>query len=128
MGNKPIGGFFELELPASGKPYHSKALALSTGRACIRLMLQNLFISKCYVPYYACETLYDPFRAENISFEFYEINELLEPRELPVLKENEYILYINYFGIKFSAIDHLIEKYGNKLLIDNTHFFFHKGY
>jgi hypothetical protein len=128
MPNHPIGGFFELELSSYGESYHSEAIALSTGRGCIRLMIQNLSISKCYLPFYACDAVYDPFLAENIDFEYYQIDERLEPKNLPDLKENEYFFYINYFGIKSDAVALLIKKYGEKLLLDNTHAFFKKAY
>jgi hypothetical protein len=125
---KVIGGFFELELPTSSLSYHTSAIALSTGRACLRLMIKNLKITKCYVPFYTCDALYDPFRLENVELEYYGLNEDLEPAWLPDLNQGEYFLYINYFGIKSSAVEKLIEHYSDSVLIDNTHLFFHKGY
>lgn len=128
MNAKPIGGFFELELPNSGTSYHPDALALSTGRACIRLILQQLNVSKCYLPFYTCDAVCHPFLLEGVPVEFYRIDHRMDPMDLPVLQENEYFLYINFFGLKSSTIERLIEKYGSRLLIDNTHLFFHKGY
>src|SRR5215207_9768310 len=111
---KPIGGFFELELPAFVSTYHPDAIALSTGRACLRLMIQHLAISKCYVPYYTCEAVYHPFQYENIPFEYYEINGSMDPKSYPSLGEGEYFLYINYFGVKSATVEELIKRYGDK--------------
>lgn len=125
---KPIGGFFELELPVGNEMYHSKAIALSTGRACLRLMLQNMDIRKCYVPFYTCDALYDPFLLEKIEIETYGLTNQLEPEFLPELNENEFFLYINYFGIKSKTVEELLNRYGKNLIVDNTHLFFHQGY
>ena len=125
---KPIGGFFELELPGTYYSYHPDSIALSTGRACLRLMLKNLKISKCYVPFYTCNAVLDPFIQELIPVEEYRIDNQFNPVNLPVLKKDEYIIYINYFGIKSKTADWLIAHYQDKVIIDNTHSFFHKGY
>ncbi len=125
---KSIGGFFELELPKGGSPYHANAIALSTGRACLRLMLHNMSIRKCYVPYYTCDAVFHPFEAESVEMEEYGINTQFDPIYLPKLKDGEYFLYINYFGTKSQTVERLLSLYGDRLIIDNTHLFFHQGY
>lgn len=125
---KPIGGFFELELPEAEKSYHPKAIALSTGRACLRLMLRNVYIKKCYVPFYTCDALFHPFQLENVPIKTYRLNAQLEPEDFPDLEEGEYFLYINYFGVRSQTVERLLQKYGERLIIDNTHLFFHCGY
>lgn len=123
---KIIGGFYESLLPEESFEYHSKAVALSNGRACIRLMLQNLNIKKCYVPNYTCDAVYHPFDLENVNYELYTIDECMEPVEQFELREGEYFYYINYFGVKGRTVRRLQEIYGDKLIIDNTHDFFKK--
>ncbi len=125
---KPIGGFLEFELPQIGQSFHPEAVALSTGRGGIRFMLQHLDLKKCYVPFYSCDSVLSSFRAEGIEIAFYEIDKQLNPKELPVLEEDSYFLYINFFGIKGQTVDRLQRQYGDKLLIDNVHLFFAKGY
>lgn len=125
---KPIGGFLEFELPQIGESFHPEAVALSTGRGGIRFMLQHLGLKRCYIPFYACDSVLSPFRAEGIEVVFYEIDEQLEPKELPLLAEDDYFLYINFFGIKEQTVVRLEAHYGDKLLIDNVHLFFAKGY
>lgn len=123
---KHIGGFFEFDV-GDRPSYHPDAIKLSTGRACIRLILQNLNVKKCYVPYYSCDALYEPFHEENIDIEYYEIDDQLDPVFNPELKPNEYYVYINYFGIKTKKAGQLRKKYNNKLILDNTHAFFEKS-
>jgi hypothetical protein len=125
---KPIGGFIPLELPHLGAPYHDRAIGLSTGRACVRLMLQLLRPRLCYLPFYTCDSLVEPFEVQGIPYKFYEIDAELSPEYFPTLAEGEYFLYINYYGVKTSVLNELRERYGERLLIDNTHAFFEKGY
>ncbi len=125
---KSIGGFYELELPQSPIAYHADAIALSTGRACLRLMIRHLDIRKCYVPYYTCDAVFHPFVLEAVPMEEYSIDGQFEPQELPALGDGEYFLYINYFGVKSDTVAMLLERYGERLIVDNTHLFFHKGY
>lgn len=125
---KPIGGFLEFELPQIGQPFHSEAIALSTGRGGIRFILQHLAIQKCYVPFYSCDSVLAPFETEGVEIVFYEIDDQLEPKMLPPLEEGAYFLYINFFGIKQQTIDRLLQHYHDRLIIDNVHLFFAKGY
>lgn len=127
--DRPIGGFFELELSREMcGGYHPKAVALSTGRACIALLLKEIQPKKFYLPYYCCDALFEPFDNLNIDYEFYGIDENFSLTNLPDLEENEYILYVNYFGIKTDEVNKLITKYKQNIIIDDTHNFFHRGY
>lgn len=123
---KAIGGFYELLLPHDSIKYHEGALALSNGRACIRTIITQLGIKKCYLPNYTCDAVYEPFELEGVEYELYSIDENMEPVSLPVLGENEYFYYINYYGIKGLSVERLYGVYGDKLIIDNTHDFFKK--
>ncbi|MBL8122097.1 hypothetical protein JNM87_05095 [Candidatus Saccharibacteria bacterium] len=121
---KAIGGFYELLLPRQSIEYHKDAIALSSGRACIRTVIKRLKIKKCYLPNYTCDAIYDPFDLEGVDYDLYAINESLEPVDFPELAEGEYFYYINYFGVKSAMVERLYDLYGDRLLIDNTHDFF----
>lgn len=125
---KPIGGFFELELSKGNSVYHDNALKLSTGRACFNYILKNTKPTKVYLPFYCCNALYEPLTINNIDYEFYGIDNNLELVELPVLKPDELIVYCDFFGIKTQYTNSLFNIFGKRLVIDNTHSFFHKGY
>lgn len=125
---KPIGGFFELELNKGSSVYHDNALKLSTGRACFNYILKNTKPTKVYLPFYCCNALYEPLVINNIDYEFYGIDHNLEISEIPDLRANELIVYCDFFGIKTNYTNSLLKIFGEKLVIDNTHSFFHKGY
>lgn len=123
---KPIGGFFESLLPENSFSYHDDALALTNGRACIALILEQQKVGKCYIPNYTCDAVYDPFNIRNIPFELYNIDKNMDPVDLPKLGPDEYYYYINYFGVKNDTVNRLYDIYGDRLIIDNTHDFFKK--
>lgn len=125
---KSIGGFFELEIARGKSLYHSDALGLTTGRACLNFILFKKRPNKVYIPYYCCDALFEPMIRNGIEYEFYSIDENLEICVLPELNDDEIIVYTDFFGIKSGYIDHLIEVYGNQLVLDNTHSFFKKDY
>ena len=60
--------------------------------------------------------------------EIYSVNDQFEIVEMPTPADDEYILYINYFGIKNRYLETLKTIYGEKLIIDDTHDFFQRGH
>lgn len=126
---KPIGGFFDIEIrsPASGG-LHRGSVALSTGRACLALALEELRPTACYVPYYCCNSLLEPIEAANIKVAFYGIDEELEPEVLPNPGSGELLIYTNFFGLKNHSAQVLSSTFKRQVLIDNTHSFFNRGY
>lgn len=120
---EPIGGYFSIELPQYGL-YHSNAQALNTGRNCLEYILRVRKYKRVYIPFFTCSVVLEPFQKLGIPYEFYHINELLEIAEGIVLKENEGLLYNNYFGLKQGYTSQLAERYKTKLIVDDTQAFF----
>ena len=58
----------------------------------------------------------------NINYEFYHINEMLEP-EIKQINNDSALLYTNYFGIKVEFIQSIIKKNKN-IIIDNSQAFY----
>lgn len=125
---KNIGGFFELEIANGNSLYHDNAIKLSTGRACLNYVLNSKIPNKVYLPFYCCDALIEPLFLNNISYEFYQIDENLEIKTPPQVDENDLIIVCDFFGVKSNYINSLIEVYDNQLIIDNTHSFFIKEY
>ncbi|RCJ36074.1 hypothetical protein A6769_17340 [Nostoc punctiforme NIES-2108] len=121
---KPIGGFFELEIQNKDCSYHSNAIALSNGRACLNLILKHIEAQRIWIPFYTCNALLKPIQTNQTPYNFYSININLEPTEDVKLKKNEYLIYINYFGLKGKFIEALINRYNDQVIIDNTQAFF----
>ena len=102
-----IGEFLELELfGQSASNYHAGTLALSNARACVSHVIRRTQMQRVWLPYYTCDALLEPFRTAGVSCWFYGLTELLEPLNLPEPSVNEYLVYINYFGLKNVFIIH----------------------
>ena len=119
---KAIGGYFELadkdcecgQMPVDG-------IALNTCRNAMEyIILQLLDVKRIFVPYYTCEAVIEPLKRLPIAYEFYHINEQLEIAEEIELKNGDYLIANNYFGIKDAYIEKLAKKYGDKLIVDNA--------
>ena len=123
---RTIGGYFGLEIN-SGNHYYEDAIKLNKGRDCLEYVIKAKQYKKIYIPYYTCEVILDPIKACNISYEFYSINEFLEPVQKYELGCNEAFLYTNYFGIKDDAVEKLANIYRSQLIIDNSQAFFSKA-
>jgi hypothetical protein len=124
---KPIGGYFELELNQGKEHYHNTPLALKSGRSSLYYILTLLKPELVYVPYYTCDALLEPFGLAGIRYEFYSINDSLEPEILPDLKPGELFLYVNYLDLKRETVARLSALYKDKLIVDCTQAFFMKG-
>ena len=122
---KAIGGYFELELPLK-EEFHKDALRLNSGKNCLEYILRARQYKKVYIPYYTCDVVLRPFEKLHIPFEFYHINIHLELAQEINLKEDEALLYTNYFGLKQTYVESLANKYGSQLIVDNTQAFFAK--
>ncbi len=118
-----IGGYFELEL-RKGEHYHKEAIKLNTARNCFEYILRARKYTKVYIPYYTCEVMLEPLHKCNVAYEFYHINDLLEPTGEYKLNNKEAFLYTNYFGLKQCAVERLAKYYGKQLIVDNAQAFF----
>lgn len=121
--NEAIGGYFELEL-RKGEHYHATALRLNTARNCLEYVLLQRGYKHVYLPDYTCEVLLEPMAKLNVAYDFYPVDERLEPAMLPELKQDGAILYTNYFGLKEDCVRRMMEQYGERLIVDNAQAFF----
>jgi len=122
---KPIGGYFELEIP-HGEEYHKSALHLNTGRNCLEYILRVRGYKKVYVPYYTCEVVLEPMKKLCIDYEFYHVGINMEIRDKFMVKADEALLYTNYYGLKQRYVEQLAEEVGARLIVDNAQAFYAK--
>jgi hypothetical protein len=126
MIDKSIGGYFELELNNLNSVFHEKAIGLNTGRNAMEYILKVKAIQKIYIPYFTCDVLLEPLRKLKIPYEFYFINEQLEPIfDFSVLEDKDGFLYTNYFGLKNFYISQL-SQVCEQLIVDNAQAFYSK--
>lgn len=119
----PIGGYFELELPRFPE-YHSEAIALNSGRFCLEYILRCKHYNKVYVPYFTCDSAVEPIAKLGISYEFYHIDKEYHIVNDVILKNDEALLYTNYWGLQDDYCMKLASKYRTQLILDYTQAFF----
>ncbi|MEM8520383.1 hypothetical protein [Flavobacterium sp. PL12] len=120
-----IGGYFELELNQNSI-YHTDAIALNTGRNALEYILKANQYKKIYLPYFTCDVLLQPIEKLKLEYEFYFINEQLEPIfDYQKINIESCFLYTNYFGLKDKFITSLAQVCKN-LVIDNAQSFYSK--
>lgn len=120
---KAIGGYFELELKKLTH-YHEDAVKINSARNCLEIILILRKWRRLYIPFYTCEAILQPIERQNVKYEFYSIDERLDPSYFPRLKKDEAFLYTNYFGLKQDTIVFLKEHYGEQLIVDNAQAFY----
>ena len=125
--NEAIGGYFSLEL-SQREEYHKDAIKLNTGRNCLEYILRSRKYKKVYIPYYTCEVILEPFKKTSTEYEYYHVNFELELLNDISLGENEALLYTNYYGLKQAYVEHLVNRYGCQLIVDNTQAFYAKPF
>lgn len=125
---RAIGGYFELETCSGSSGFHPDAISLNTGRNALEYVLKARKIKKMYLPYFTCEVLLEPLEKLKIPFEFYFINEQLEPIfDFSILENEDGFLYTNYFGLKENYIKK-ISLLCKQLIVDNAQAFYSKPY
>lgn len=121
-----IGGYFSLELN-EGVEYHHDALRLNAGRYALEYILKSRKYTKVYLPYYICDSVLQPFRRMGVGYEFYHINEKLEPTIELHPNDDEAVLFVNYFGLLNRTLDTLCHTYRNTILDYTQAFYSEKG-
>lgn len=122
MIQKEIGGFFELELPHKDE-YHTHVIRLNKARSALHYLLKTSRTKKIYLPHYMCHCILEPILALHINYEFYNIDEKFNPIFHQTVGEDEYFLYINYFGLCTENVKNVINNIKN-VIVDNTQAFF----
>ena len=119
---KTIGGYIPLEL-SKGEVYYPNLIALNTGRNALEYILRIRKYTAIYLPYFTCEVLLEPLKKLNIPYQFYHIDEDLDPVIDFEIGERSCFLYTNYFGIKTNTVKRLANEIKN-LIVDNAQAFF----
>ncbi|MEJ6981351.1 hypothetical protein WG906_12865 [Pedobacter sp. P351] len=118
----PIGGYIELQLPTKNE-YYPSLKKLNTGRNSLEYILKVKGYTRIYLPYFTCEVLLEPIKKLKIDFEFYHIDNNLDPVIDFEIGSNECFVYNNYFGLKQQTVT-MLSKVIPNLIVDNSQAFF----
>ncbi len=121
---RPIGGYFELELPMYDNMPNSHAVKVNSGRHALEYILRVIGVGNIrhlYVPRYTCDVVLEPIRRLGIfNYSLYDVDDNLEVRDMPDLSTGDYIIINNYFGIKDAYIRRISRELKEHVIIDNS--------
>jgi len=121
-----IGSFIELDLRNTGEYFVSDQIArLNSGRAGIFYSLQLLGVSKLYIPYYQCPSVFSFLEKKGVEVVRYYLDSSLMP-QINTNEKDTAVLIVNYFGLFDSEKLIEIAAKFNNAIIDNSQAFYTK--
>ncbi len=122
---KAIGGYFELELPESTGHFYSQALKFQSARAAFYALLEIGKPQRVWMPKYICDSMLLPLQVLKIEIVFYDLTEQLSVCDSVQLSENDWLFYVNYFGICSEQETQLLKRFNpNQLILDHSQAFY----
>ena len=128
--NNAIGGYFQLELQLEKKDKYPQALKFQSARAAFYALLQQMpNIRRVYLPSYICDSMLAPVHATGKYLEFYEINEGFHIQERVSLRNDDILVYVDYFGVCCANVQKILEEYPpEQVVIDCSQAFYSGPY
>ncbi|MBN3752835.1 hypothetical protein G3N95_07760 [Paraburkholderia sp. Tr-20389] len=125
MNSDAIGGYLELELPPGNGEHYPDALRFQSARAAFLALLMAGRPERIWMPWYNCETMLEPPAMAGIPVQRYRIDASFDIAEDIVLGENDWLLYVNYFGVCDAQVDRVLSRFPRtQIVIDNSQAFF----
>lgn len=122
---KAIGGYFELELPLQQYRLYSKAISFQSARAAFYALLVEGRPNRVWMPRYICDSMLAPLRATETELVFYNIDQALGVSDDVKIKDGDWLLYANYFGVCAAQEDRLLERFSSsQIIFDHSQAFF----
>ena len=120
--HKEIGGYLELER-FTGPMLHEKALALSSGRACLSYLIEQRKIRKIALPDFNCDIVEAVCRTHEVRIRFYPVGADLRPKTLQT-EEDEWLYLVNFYGQLSPDEQQRIAARVPRLIVDNAQAYF----
>ena len=117
---RAIGGYFERD-DGGGAFSLPDGVLLNSGRNALRHIVRMIGITHIHIPYYICPVVVEALVAEGCEVERYALSDdMLPDRAFP---REDYVLYVNYFGVCGRNVDWLAAQYPN-LIVDCAQAYF----
>lgn len=122
---RPIGGYFELELPDNHSLPYSGSIRFQSARAAFLSLLRAVRPQRVWIPKYICNAMICPLSQENIECIWYDLNDQLDVDDNVKTYPGDWLLYVNYFGICNDHIPKLFHRFQSaKIVLDYSQSFF----
>ncbi|CAM3864162.1 hypothetical protein [Rheinheimera salexigens] len=115
-----IGGYNQFKFIVNNT-IHDAACRFQSARAALYAFLKASGARKIYLPNYLCDSILPAINSLKIDIEWYEIGTNLLPiKVIDSIKEGEYFLLVNYFGLLTDKITTLVAKEPKSFIVDNS--------
>lgn len=120
-----IGGYFEFSLSNSAQFPYPNAFKYHSARSAFYDLIRKSKIKKIWMPRFICDSMLEPLRLLNIDVLFYNLHTNFFPILPEKLNKDEYLFYVNYFGICGSVQKELLNLYpSQQVIFDHAQAFF----
>lgn len=125
QNHREIGGYMGFDLNNLNQfPYHNSR-KYNSARSAFLDLLQNLKVESIWMPKFICDTMLKPLEILKINIKFYDLDINFYPQIPSKLEKNDYLLYVNYFGICTQNQEKLMGLYPcDKIIFDHSQAFF----
>ncbi len=121
----PIGGYFELELPGMRAIPYWEAIRFQSARAAFLALLKAGTPERVWMPRYICDAMVEPLVVTKTECVWYDLDENLSICQDICLGADDWLLYVNYFGICKSRVDEILCRFSpEQVILDFSQAFF----
>lgn len=125
MTDCAVGGYFELELPPPASTLYPGALAFQSARAGFMALLAAGAPRHVWMPRYTCDVMLHTLDQAGVSYSFYGLNHDLTIKDDIALLDDEWLLYVNYFGLCTAIQQDILKRFNPlQVVFDNAQAFF----
>lgn len=122
---KEIGGFFELELPFFKENVNARALKFQSARAAFHALLARAKPARVWMPRFICDAMLHSLLDTETEVVFYSLTENLNVPDDVCLLDNDWLLYVNYWGICDEQEKNVLQRFDKtKIVLDRSQAFF----
>lgn len=116
-----IGGYFELELPPGDGELYADAMRFQSARAAFLALLEAGRPRRIWMPWYVCESMLEAPARTGVEVQRYCIDERFDIVGDLTLGENDWLLFVNYFGLCDQQAEHVLARFPrSRIVIDNS--------
>jgi len=122
--HKEIGGYMGFDLNNLNQFPYPNSRKYNSARSAFLDLLRNLEIESIWMPKFICDTMLKPLEILKINIKFYDLDINFYPQIPFELEKNDYLLYVNYFGICTQNQEKLVNLYPrDKIIFDHSQAF-----
>lgn len=125
MSSQEIGGYFELELGTDPKLNFDGARMFQSARAAFCSILAEAKPKRVWAPRFICDAMLAPLYDTNTEISFYSLTEKMGVPKTVNLHKDEWLLYVNYFGVCDEQEKCLLNQFDpENIILDHSQAFF----